>query len=62
MVPRIAPSVAGTDPELRAEAAISHLFGLALARYVIKLEPLASTPYEDLVALVAPVVQRYFDA
>ncbi|MQA25148.1 MAG: transcriptional regulator [Micromonosporaceae bacterium] len=40
---------------------MSHLIGLAFARYVVKIEPLASTSVEELVALVAPVVQRCFD-
>nr|WP_281373581.1 TetR/AcrR family transcriptional regulator [Haloechinothrix aidingensis] len=61
MVPRVTPSVQGPDAELRAEAAVSHMIGLALARYVLELEPLASTPLDELVALVGPVVQRYFD-
>lgn len=61
MVPRVTPSVRGPDAELHAEAAVSHLIGLALARYVLKVEPLASTPLDELVALVGPVVQRYFD-
>jgi AcrR family transcriptional regulator len=50
------------DPDqahLRITLAGSHLAGLALARYVIKVEPLASTPSETLVAAVGPAVQRY---
>ncbi len=50
------------DRELRVEVAVSHLIGLALMRYVIKIEPLASIPDEEVVALVGPVIQRYFDA
>lgn len=61
MVSRVAPSLAGPDAEVRAEAAISHLIGVAFARYVLKIEPLASIPVDDLVALVAPSIQLYFD-
>ncbi|HMG29713.1 MAG TPA: TetR family transcriptional regulator [Jiangellaceae bacterium] len=49
------------DRELRVELVVSHLIGLALVRYVVKLEPLASLPDEDVIALVGPVIQRYFD-
>lgn len=46
---------------LRAEAMVSHLIGLAIIRYVVKLEPIASVPDEELIALVAPVLQQYYD-
>jgi hypothetical protein len=35
------------------------MVGLVMARYVVKIEPLASLPPERVVALVAPVLQRY---
>jgi AcrR family transcriptional regulator len=44
---------------LRAALAGSQLVGLAMTRYVIKLEPIASTPREALVAAVGPTLQRY---
>lgn len=46
-------------PHLRIEAAFSQMFGIVLARYVLELEPLASADHEDLVALLAPTIQRY---
>lgn len=46
---------------LRAEAMVSQLIGLAITRYVVKLEPIASVPDEELVRLIAPVLQRYYD-
>lgn len=50
----------GSDrPDLRADLAISQLAGLAVARHVLTLEPLASLPREDVVELVGPAVQRY---
>lgn len=61
MVARVAPALTGPNAELRAEAAASHLIGLALARYVIKVEPLASASVDALVELIAPVLQRYLD-
>jgi hypothetical protein len=33
--------------------------GLALMRYVIPIEPLASAPREELAELIAPTIQRY---
>jgi AcrR family transcriptional regulator len=44
---------------MRASLVASQLFGLAMARYIIGLEPLASTPVDALVPMVAPTVQRY---
>jgi AcrR family transcriptional regulator len=44
---------------LRASLAGSQLVGLVMVRYIIKLEPLASTPRETVVAAVAPTIQRY---
>ena len=37
----------------------AQLLGVALCRYILHLEPLASLPSEDVVAAVAPSVQRY---
>ena len=47
------------DATLRATLAGSQLIGLALARYVVAVEPLASVPPEVLVRALAPTVQRY---
>jgi AcrR family transcriptional regulator len=46
-------------PELRADLAISQLIGLGMARYVLRLEPLASATGGEVVDWVAPVLQRY---
>jgi hypothetical protein len=43
----------------RMELIIAHLLGLAYARYVLKVEPLASLPVEQIIALSVPVVQHY---
>jgi AcrR family transcriptional regulator len=37
----------------------AQLLGLALCRYILLFEPLASLPVDDVVAAVAPSVQRY---
>jgi hypothetical protein len=40
---------------------VSQLVGIAITRYVVKLEPIASAPIEDIIALVAPRIQLYLD-
>lgn len=37
----------------------TQLLGLAMTRYVWRLEPIASLPDEDVVACLAPTIQRY---
>ncbi|RAY15322.1 TetR family transcriptional regulator [Actinomadura craniellae] len=44
---------------LRAEAAVGQMVGVAILRYVIKTEPVASASEEELVELLAPVIQHY---
>ncbi len=39
--------------------AATHLLGVAIARYVARIPPLASMPRADLVSRVAPTIQRY---
>jgi hypothetical protein len=49
------------DPraELRATLVGTQLIGLAMARYIVRIEPIASTPRETLITTVAPTLQRY---
>lgn len=56
---RVRPRFDGPDAALRVNLAMSSVVGLMLARYVVRLEPLASMPAEDVVRHVAPVIQRY---
>ncbi|MFD5715517.1 TetR family transcriptional regulator [Streptomyces pharetrae] len=56
---RVAGRLDLPDAELRAELAAAQLVGVAMMRYVIKLEPLASADMDAIVARVAPVVQRH---
>jgi AcrR family transcriptional regulator len=58
IVGRLATAV--SEPaRLRAELVGSHLMGLALARYVVRIEPLASTPAGAVAVWVGPTLQRY---
>ena len=59
MAQRIATEFGVSDAELRVELVASHLMGLAFARYQLKIEPIASTAIEDIVAWAGPTVQRY---
>jgi AcrR family transcriptional regulator len=55
----IARRVGSPDARLRATLAGSQLIGLAMARYIIRVEPLASAPSAQVAAVVGPTVQRY---
>jgi AcrR family transcriptional regulator len=56
---RIARRLDLPDAELRAELAAAQLVGVAMLRYVIKVEPLASADPEQIIARIAPVVQGH---
>lgn len=47
------------EAPLRITLVASQLAGMALVRYVIKVEPLASASQETLIAAVGPTIQRY---
>lgn len=50
------------EATMRAALIGSQLVGLAFARYVLALEPLASADSDTLVKMVGPTVQRYLTA
>jgi AcrR family transcriptional regulator len=56
-----AAALGGEDARLRVELAGAHLLGLGVARYIVRVEPLASTELEVVVERAAPSIQRYFD-
>ena len=47
------------DAPRRAGLVVSQLFGLALTRYVLRLPPVVALTQAEVVAEVAPTVQRY---
>jgi AcrR family transcriptional regulator len=55
-------ALGGHQPGTRAALAGTHLLGIAIARYIIRLEPLASMNREELVTATAPAIQRYLTA
>ncbi len=55
----IAERVGGTDPGLRASLMASQLVGLAMARHVVAIGPLAGASREQLVQALTPVMEHY---
>jgi AcrR family transcriptional regulator len=47
------------DAPLRVSLVASQLMGVALVRYIIELDPLASATPDEVVARIAPTIQRY---
>jgi AcrR family transcriptional regulator len=56
---KIAASLPVDRPQLRASLAASQMVGVAMCRYVVRIEPIASADIDDLVPLLAPTIQRY---
>ncbi len=47
-------------PDHRMTLVASQMLGLIMLRYVLRVEPLASMPREQVLATYAPTIQRYF--
>lgn len=60
MVARVIDTLGTPDAALRATLIGSQVAGLVMMRYILRLEPLASLPTEQLVRVVGPNFQRYF--
>ena len=56
---KVAVSLQVPQPQLRAGTAAAQMVGLAMMRYVIGFEPVVNASVDELVALVAPSLQRY---
>jgi len=59
LLPAIADRIEGEERLLRASLTASQVVGVVMMRWVWEIEPLASLPDDDLVALVGPTIQRY---
>lgn len=55
----ITQTLGAPDAELRATLMGSQFIGLAMMRYIARIEPLASASVDQLVAAVGPTMQRY---
>jgi AcrR family transcriptional regulator len=56
---RLAGKLEAPDARLRVSLVGSQIVGLAFARYIVRVEPLASADPATIVAAVAPTIQRY---
>ncbi|MCW0214893.1 MAG: TetR family transcriptional regulator [Pseudonocardia sp.] len=56
---RFVGAVAPDRPDERAALCATQILGLGMVRYVLRLEPLASAEHAEVVAAIAPTVQRY---
>jgi AcrR family transcriptional regulator len=56
---QIAGRLGSPDADLRATLVGSQLIGLAMARYIVRVEPVASAPAAQVAAAVGPTLQRY---
>ncbi|WP_246541003.1 TetR family transcriptional regulator [Mycobacterium spongiae] len=45
---------------IRAEFVVAQMLGVVMARYIVKIEPFASLPAEQVAQTIAPSLQRYF--
>lgn len=59
MLARVAEGLGGADVARRTQAAAAQMIGVVLLRYVVRMDPIASATDDEVVALVAPALQRY---
>jgi len=53
----LAREIEAPDPDLRASLVVAQMVGLATARYIVRVEPLASASADEVVERVAPALQ-----
>jgi AcrR family transcriptional regulator len=56
---RLVRAVDAPNPELRAALAGSQVVGLIMARYVVRVQPIADADPETLATAIGPTLQRY---
>lgn len=59
LLPAIADRIEGDERLLRASLVATQVVGLVMMRWVWEIEPIASLPEDQLVALMGPNIQRY---
>ena len=59
LLPRVAGGLEVPDAELRADLVASQIAGMLMIRYVLRVQPIADAPVDDLVRRVGPTIQRY---
>ena len=58
----VAQALGVPDARLRVSLVVTQLIGMAMARYLIELEPIASSDVSDLIERMAPTLQHYLTA
>ena len=61
VVDRLARTIGVPDARMRVALISAYLIGITVNRYIVRFEPLASMPEDDLVRIVAPTVQAWLD-
>ncbi len=61
VVDRVAGMIGVPDARMRSALITSYLMGVATMRYGVRLEPLASASDEEVIRMVAPVIQDLLD-
>lgn len=56
---QIASQLPGPDAEIGVDLAMAQLLGVAYLRYILQVEPIASTPVAELTARVIPVLNAH---
>ncbi|WP_125099212.1 TetR/AcrR family transcriptional regulator [Leucobacter chromiireducens] len=59
LITRLTPLLPGEQTELRVTLVGSHLLGTVIARYVLRVPPLADLPRDELAAAIGPTLDRY---
>ncbi|MBD8506064.1 TetR family transcriptional regulator [Hoyosella sp. G463] len=61
LVPVLITALDGDEQErrFRANLALSQLLGLAVTRYLVRIEPIADVPATEVVRHIAPTLQHY---
>jgi AcrR family transcriptional regulator len=57
MIRRLADRIGGADAIPRAAAVTSQIAGIIITRYILRLEPLASMPRDELARLIVPPIR-----
>jgi AcrR family transcriptional regulator len=55
----LAAALGSDQPQLRGSLVGSQVVGMVMARYVVRIEPLASLAADRVVAIIGPVLQHY---
>jgi len=61
LIDRVVRALGVPDARMRTAVIASHLVGMAVTRYIVRLDPLASAPDELVVRLYAPTIQDLLD-